>query len=275
MKVTIVNSFVSKGMTGKPMTGNPAGVAILDSFPAEEVMQSIAKKMGLSETAFVCPCGDGDSHSNDYNIRWFTPTCEVELCGHATLASAYIMLKEGIVKEGSDIVFRTAKHTLKATSKDGYIWLDFPVDILKPVKLSSKEARDVISVLGLDDSEIKYIGMGHSDYLIELQNEESVVNFLPAMESLSEIDIRGFIITASGDDYDFVSRFFAPAFGINEDPVTGSAHTTLCPYWSEKLNKTEMVGCQLSDRGGVVKVVLDGSRVRLGGKAETVATKEV
>lgn len=251
------------------MTGNPAGVVLLESFPSDEVMQNVASEVGLSETAFICPLKEGDY--NDYNIKWFTPTCEVDLCGHATLASAYVMIKEGVVEEGSDIMFRSANYELKATSKDGYIWLDFPADYASPVNISSREARDVISVLGLDDSEIKYIGRGHSDYLIELGSADAVKNFLPAMDSLKEIDIRGFIITAVADDNenDFVSRFFAPAFGIPEDPVTGSAHTTLCPYWADKLGKTEMVGCQLSDRGGVVKVKLDGDRVKLGGLCDT------
>lgn len=267
MEVTIVNAFI--GNPQDKMTGNPAGVCVLESFPSDEVMQKVASEVGLSETAFVCPLQEGDY--NDYNIKWFTPTCEIDLCGHATLASAYVMINEGRVQEGSDIMFRSANYELRATSKDGYIWLDFPADYAEPVKISSREARDVISVLGLDDSEIKYIGRGHSDYLIELSSADAVENFLPAMDSLKEIDIRGFIITAVADNkkYDFVSRFFAPAFGIPEDPVTGSAHTTLCPYWAEKLDKKEMTGIQLSERGGVVKVELDGDRVKLGGVCDT------
>lgn len=263
-------------MTGKPMIGNPAGVALLDSFPDEEVMQSVAKKMELSETAFVCPTKVGEgSKKRHFEIRWFTPTCEVDLCGHATLASAHTLWSEGVVPENGEISFHSKNDILKSVKIDNYIWLDFPADYVKSFDLMSSKARDVMDVLGLSASEINYIGMGHSDFLIELGSIDAVKNFLPDMDALKEIDIRGFIITASGGDYDFVSRFFAPAFGIDEDPVTGSAHTTLAPYWASKLNKTEMTACQLSHRGGVVKVKLAGDRVLLGGEAETVKVVEL
>ncbi len=288
MEVTIINAFTGDPVTGNsvtespqekmtgspvtvnPMIGNPAGVALVDVFPTDEVMLGVASEMALSETAFVCP-GEGGS----YNLRWFTPTSEVDLCGHATLAAAHYMWEEGLVSEAEEIGFYTKSGILKAKKKDGYIWLDFPRETINSCNMVV-DRKTLKTALGAGGS-IVFSGMTSMDFFIEVEDEDAVRNLKPDMSKLKDIDTRGFIVTAKSDNkkYDFVSRFFAPAYGIDEDPVTGSAHTALCPYWSSKLNKVDMTGCQLSNRGGVVKVKLVGDRVLLGGVAEVVRVVEV
>lgn len=235
--------------------GNPAGVVILKDWLSDKLMQKIARENNFSETAFVINRG-----TSTFGLRWFTPTAEVELCGHATLAAAKVIF-DHYDSEASKLTFNT-KHAgeLKATREDGYIALNFPADKLKEVQAP----KELIEALGTAPQESL---KGRSDYLLVFANQEELQQITPNFHALSKIDTRGIICTACGTEVDFVSRFFAPRIGVNEDPVTGSAHTTLAAYWSERLLRKELTGRQLSERGGKVKCRLDGDCVYLLGKA--------
>jgi len=250
--------------TSKPFAGNPAAVCVLSQPRDESWMANVAREMNLSETAFLHPQDDG------YSLRWFTPAVEVALCGHATLASAHVLWDEGHLNRGSQARFHTRSGLLTADRQGDWIEMDFPAKPEKPVGAPP----DLISALGI---EAKYVGRNQFDYLVELEREEEVRGMKPNFSALRELPVRGVIVTSRTDsaEYDFVSRFFAPGSGVDEDPVTGSAHCCLGPFWSSRLNKTEFIAYQASQRGGVVRVRVNGNRVKLGGQAVTVLRGEL
>jgi PhzF family phenazine biosynthesis protein len=244
--------------------GNPAAVCLMPK-PAEEGwMQSVGTEMNLSETAFLSPEGDG------FRLRWFTPKVEVKLCGHATLASAHVLWEAGVVQASKEIVFHTKSGKLTARRDGGFIELDFPARKAAP----SKPPEGLLEALGV---RAKSFCRSLDDYLVEVGSEEELRDMEPDFGLLAKVDTRGTIVTcrSKSKEYDFVSRFFAPAVGVNEDPVTGSAHCCLAIFWGRRLGKTEMVGYQASARGGLVSVRVRGRRVILGGKAVTVFAGEL
>ncbi len=246
LELSVVDAF-----TDRPFAGNPAAVAIVEKFPDAERMQHIAREMNLSETAFVAPAG-GDT----YDLRWFTPLVEVDLCGHATLATTHVL--------GHAARFRTRSGELTAEARtDGLIEMDFPAD--PPVEASVPDG------LGLERA--KWFGNGRFDALARLPDAEAVRDFVPDLGAIERLGTRGLIITAPGDreGFDCVSRFFAPGAGIAEDPATGSAHCTLAPFWSERVGRDSLTGEQASARGAVIHMRLNGDRVVLGGRAVTVS----
>jgi predicted PhzF superfamily epimerase YddE/YHI9 len=226
-------------------------VAIVDGFPADDEMQSIAREMNLSETAFVVDRGDGS-----YDLRWFSPSVEIDLCGHATLASAHVLGGAGSFMTRSGLLTCT-------TGEDGWIEMDFPADPLV--------SADPPASLGIAD--IQWCGRGKSDILLELADAATVRSLRADPAAMASVDARCIIVTAAGDrpEIDCVSRVFAPAAGIAEDPVTGSAHCTLAGFWSERLGRSELIGEQASARGGIVRMKVAGDRVILGGRAVTVS----
>jgi predicted PhzF superfamily epimerase YddE/YHI9 len=237
--------FQVDAFTEQPFAGNPAGVCILQHPGDEKWMQNVATEMNLSETAFLHEKNDG------FNLRWFTPAVEVDLCGHATLASA--------------ARFHTRSGLLTAKLAQGWIELDFPSEPAEAVG----PPDNLEGALGVS---LKFVGLNRFDYLVEVDSEKTVRSLKPDFMQLETISSRGFIVTSRSDsnEYDFVSRFFAPAFGINEDPVTGSAHCCSGPYWAKLLDKNSLVAFQASARGGVVRVRVSDQRVILGGQAVTV-----
>ena len=252
--------------TDEMFAGNPAVVVLLDRPRTEAWMGSLAREMGVSETAFLVARPDG------FDLRWFTPEVEVELCGHATLASAHALWEEKRVAPEAVIRFHTRSGVLGAVERDGWIELDFPSTPPAP----ETPPEGLAEALG---AQPVWAGRsGSRDWLIELPDEAAVRGLAPNFARLAELPARGVIATAPAAEdsgHDFVSRFFAPAVGIDEDPVTGSAHCALAPYWAERLGKLEMVGYQASARGGVVRVRVEGDRVRLGGRAVTVLRGEL
>ncbi|MEL7642621.1 MAG: PhzF family phenazine biosynthesis protein [bacterium] len=243
--------------------GNPAAVCLLEKEMPDSWLQAVAAEMNLSETAFLLR---GDE---DYQLRWFTPQVEVDLCGHATLASAHVLFSTGRAAVGQEVRFHTRSGILSAVENDGWITLNFPS---RPVRTVA-EPEGLKEALGLLP---RYIGMGE-DLLVEVSSERLVRECTPDFARLKQIPVRGVILTARADTdgVDFVSRFFGPQVGINEDPVTGSAHTSLAPYWSEKLGKTDFTAWQISARGGVLKVSLLGDRVAISGQAVMVMQGEL
>jgi PhzF family phenazine biosynthesis protein len=225
-------------------------------------MQSVAMEMNLSETAFLVRAGDA------WSLRWFTPSVEIDLCGHATLASAHALWTAGIASEET-LAFDTRSGRLTARRDADLIELDFPV---KPVAEAEPPA-ELLPSLGINAA--KFIGRSAFDYLVELGSEEELRALAPDHARLRTIEVRGVIVTTRSSEYDFVSRFFAPGSGIDEDPVTGSAHCALAPFWSERLGKTEFRAYQASPRGGVLRVRLEGERVKLAGRAVTVLRGEL
>lgn len=249
--------------TSEPFRGNPAAVCILEEPRSESWMQQVALEMNLSETAFVVP------EAGRFLLRWFTPASEVRLCGHATLASAHILWSEGMVDPSRTIEFHTIHSgILSAQGREGLIELDFPARI--PEEVEAPEG--LVEALGVEPL---FVARAARDYLILVDNEEDVRSVRPDFQRLRRVEARGVMVTAPSDKLDFVSRFFAPAVGVDEDPVTGSAHCCLCPFWAERLDKREMVGYQASARGGVVAVTLDSGRVKLAGQAVTTLRGEL
>jgi PhzF family phenazine biosynthesis protein len=246
--------------TDRPFRGNPAAVCLLDRERDAAWMQSVGAEMNLSETAFLLRKGE------EWSLRWFTPTVEVDLCGHATLASAHALWSEALLDPDAVARFATKSGLLTATRNGDWIELNFPATLEQP----SDPPSGLLESLGVEKP--KYVGKNKFDYLVELESEDAVRALKPDHVRLRQIPVRGVIVTsrASGGQYDFVSRFFAPGSGIDEDPVTGSAHCCLTPYWSAKLGKKELVAYQASPRGGMLRVALDGDRVRLGGRAVTI-----
>lgn len=251
--------FQVDAFTDKPFAGNPAAVCILPEAAAEDWMQHLANEMNLSETAFLVRQEDG------FNLRWFTPAVEVELCGHATLASAHILWEQGFLSSDRQARFFTRSGLLSAVRKDQWIELDFPAE----PEMQTEMPEALLKAFGVS---VRYVGKNRFDFLVELESAQAVRKMVPDFTLLSSIAGRGFMVTSRSDSsqYDFISRFFAPAAGVNEDPVTGSAHCCLGPYWAKKLGRKELVGYQASARGGVVKVRVGDDRVYLGGQAVTV-----
>src|ERR1700676_4709287 len=257
LAITQIDAF-----TERPFAGNPAAVCLLKEPPEDSWMQFVAREMNLSETAFLLPRDDG------FGLRWFTPTIEVDLCGHATLASAHLLWEEGHLRPDQPARFHTRSGLLTAT-RGTWIEMDFPAVPAEPH--ARFEALDW--GLGIDS---RYLGRTRFDYLVEVESEEIVRAIKPDFGALKRLDVRGVIVTsrASGSGYDFVSRFFAPAAGIDEDPVTGSAHCTLAPFWKERLGRDDLIGYQASARGGFVRTRCVGDRVRISGQAVTVLRAE-
>ena len=248
--------------TAKPFAGNPAAVCILSQPGDARWMQQVATEMNLSETAFLYKQDDG------YSLRWFTPAVEVDLCGHATLASSHILWETGHLQANEQARFFTRSGLLTADRKGDWIEMDFPAKLEE----QADAPPDLLPALGVPVNAVQYIGKNVFDYLVEVASEDIVRGLQPNLSLLSSVQARGVIVTsrASTPGYDFVSRFFAPQVGVNEDPVTGSAHCCLTPYWSKRLGKSEMVAYQASPRGGVLRVRASGDRVQLGGQAITV-----
>jgi predicted PhzF superfamily epimerase YddE/YHI9 len=251
--------FQVDAFTDQPFAGNPAAVCLLSEDRDDEWMQAVAAEMNLSETAFLLERDDG------YRLRWFTPKIEVDLCGHATLASAHVLWTEGRVPLEREIHFHTNSGLLKACRIGDLIELDFPS---QPASLV-EPPPGLLEALGVS---AKYVGKNRFDYLVELDSEEELRMMKPDFALLGQIEVRGVIVTSRSASpvYDFASRFFAPWAGIDEDPVTGSAHCCLGPYWQKQLGKDEMTAYQASTRGGVVRVRVIKDRVTLGGQAVTV-----
>jgi PhzF family phenazine biosynthesis protein len=251
-QVVTVDAF-----TDRPFAGNPAAVCVLEHYDDDGWMQALAREMNLSETAFLLRQADG------FLLRWFTPTVEVDLCGHATVASAHVLWEEGHLRNGEPARFHSRSGLLTAERKGSWIELDFPAKPAEP----ATAPEGLVAALGAFP---KYVGKNAFDYLVELDSENEVRSLKPNFALLEKIPVRGVIVTSRAANYDFISRFFAPAAGVNEDPVTGSAHCCLGPFWRSRLNKTEFIAYQASSRGGVVRVRLQGNRVKLSGQAITV-----
>lgn len=249
--------------TSQPFKGNPAAVCLLDQEPSDQWMQDVAAEMNLAETAFLLP------ESNGFHLRWFTPTVEMPLCGHATLASAHVLWETGSLPGDQEIRFRTLSGELRASQIATGIELDFPLVENSAVELP-EAVRTALNV------EPIYVGLTpaktNRNYLLELESERELRELKPDFGLMRSSVHAGVIVTArsTSDGFDFVSRYFAPNFGVDEDPVTGSAHCALAPYWSRKLAKQEMTGYQASQRGGVVRVRVSEDRVFLTGEAVTV-----
>jgi PhzF family phenazine biosynthesis protein len=247
--------FQVDSFTNKIFEGNPAGV-IFSEFLPNEVMQKIALENNLSETAFVY------EEDNDYRIKWFSPLMEIDLCGHATLAAAHIYFTE-INRDADSITFISSKNgSLEVTRKNNYLYLNFPVDQYAPISIDD----DLINMIG--ETPIEAF-KGRDDIMCIFEDESIIYNIEPNKSLLKLFPVRGLIVSAKSLDYDFVSRCFFPITGVDEDPVTGSAHTTLTPYWAKQLGKDSLLAKQVSSRGGELKCVLEGDRVIIGGEAVT------
>jgi PhzF family phenazine biosynthesis protein len=257
--------FIVDAFTNRPFKGNPAAVCILQQLRDDGWRRDLAREMNLSETAFLEKRPDGS-----YTLRWFTPAVEVDLCGHATLASAHVLWESGELAAGERAEFHTRSGILYAVKQGDWIEMDFPSE---PEKSAAVPA-ELIGALGLTPL---YTGRNRFDYLVEVDQEETVRNLNPDMTRLKKVDMRGVIVTSRSRsaDYDFVSRFFAPAVGVNEDPVTGSAHCCLGPYWGVKLGKKTLMAYQASPRGGILRVAVKDDRVLIGGQAVTVIRGEL
>jgi PhzF family phenazine biosynthesis protein len=254
--------FQVDAFSSRVFKGNPAAVCLLDRWIREEVMQQIAEENNLSETAFVVPVEGG------YEIRWFTPAAEVDLCGHATLAAAHVLFTHTGIDTDTIIFHSPHSGKLPVERKADLLILDFPLDQLEEVK-APKEI-----VTALRRKPLKAF-KGRSDYMFIYASQSEIENMNPDFESLKRLGGRGVIVTSLGNRVHFVSRFFAPGVGINEDPVTGSAHTTLSAYWSRVLGKKKLKARQLSARGGELNCEVTGDRVKISGKAVTYMEGEI
>jgi len=254
-----IGIFQVDSFTNKTYSGNPAGVCLLDLPRDSDWMQKVAEEMNLSETAFLAAEEDG------FSLRWFTPTVEVDLCGHATLASAHILWQEKYLRDDQEAKFYTKSGILTAQRSDDWIKLNFPIE----PDMETIPPEGLLKSLGV---KAFYVGKNRFDYIVEVESEQVVRDLEPDLISIGKMTERGIIITSLSDtkEFDFVSRFFAPGIGIDEDPVTGSAHCCLGPYWMKRLGKSEFCAYQASGRGGTVQVKVEGNRVILGGQAVTV-----
>lgn len=239
---------------GKLFEGNPAAVCPLSEWLPDKKLRQIAMENNLSETAYFV------QEEESYRIRWFTPTSEVDLCGHATLASAHVLF-EHLQFDNSEITFSSNSGPLTVRKENGLLVMNFPASVGERVA----DADALLKALGTESDEIYRA----TDYLVVLKDEGQVRDLEPDLPQLNRIETRGVIVTAPGNEFDFVSRFFAPAVGVDEDPVTGSAHTMLAPYWSERLGKEKMLARQVSKRGGTVHCKVLGERVEISGEAIT------
>jgi PhzF family phenazine biosynthesis protein len=257
IKIYQVDAF-----TSRLFKGNPAAVCLLDEWLSDDLMQLIAAENNLSETAFVVAAVAG------YAIRWFTPTVEVDLCGHATLASAYVIFNHTDYA-GAEISFHSHRSGELKVRKDGEkLFLDFPADVYA----RCENLPGITQGIGCEPLEVY---RGKTDFMAVLGSEEEVLGIIPDFAVLATLDARGLIVTAPGRQVDFVSRFFGPAAGVNEDPVTGSAHTTLTPYWADRLGRTELKAAQLSHRRGWLECRYQPPRVIIGGEARLYLTGEI
>lgn len=261
MRIVQVDAF-----TTVKFRGNPAAVCVLEGDADKRWMSDVAREMNLSETAFLRRLDGGA-----WSLRWFTPAVEVDLCGHATLASAHVLWQDGLAGAGDVLRFETRSGTLTARRKGDDIVLDFPAEPAAP----AAAPRTLLDALGVTDDVAT--GRNRFDWLVELPSAERVRALTPDMKLLATVDMRGVIMTARADDdeHDFVSRWFGPQSGVDEDPVTGSAHCCLAPWWAERLGRTQLRGYQASARGGTVGVRLLGDRVELTGSAVTVMVGEL
>jgi PhzF family phenazine biosynthesis protein len=258
--------FQVDAFTAEPFAGNPAAVCLLPAPRGDAWMQHVAAEMNLSETAFLVRRAAGDG----FDLRWFTPAVEVALCGHATLASAHALWESGALPPSEIARFHTKSGVLTAERIDGWIELNFPATPATPADLPDGLAE----ALGVTP---RFVAKSRFDYLVEVASEAEVRGLSPDFVRLRFLPVRGIMVTslASTPGFDFVSRFFAPGSGIDEDPVTGSAHCCLTPYWSQKLGRTSFVARQVSPRGGTLRLTLDGDRVRMRGQAVTVLRGEL
>lgn len=256
-----IELFQVDAFTDRPFSGNPAAVCLLPDAKEAQWMQRVAAEMNLSETAFLYPKGER------FDLRWFTPCVEVDLCGHATLASAHILWETGLLAVDQAAQFDTKSGLLSASKKGDWIELDFPSENEKAMASDP----NLIRSLGLTP---RYVGRNRFDILVEVESEEILRAIQPDFKLLESVPTRGVIVTsrASSPEFDFVSRFFAPRSGIDEDPVTGSAYCCLGPFWQERLGKDQFIAYQASARGGTVHIRLSGSRVTIGGQAVTVSS---
>ncbi len=252
--------------TNCPFSGNPACVCLLKEKVTDQWMQNIAAEMNLSETAFLLPEGD------EYHLRWFTPLLEVDLCGHATLAAAHVLWEVGLLSADQSARFNTRSGLLTAEKTGDWIELDFPAE---PAEMQASVPDALSRALSLKPGD--NVGKNRFDYLVVLDSEKQVRSLQPDLALIKTLPARGVIVTAaaSSGNYDFVSRFFAPASGINEDPVTGSAHCCLGPYWQKRLARNSLLAYQASARGGIIRLRLLENRVILGGQAVTVFSGEL
>ena len=261
LTITQVDAF-----TSEPFGGNPAAVCLLPAPTDEGSMQRVAREMNLSETAFLVERNDGS-----FDLRWFTPAVELDLCGHASLASAHVLWEEEHLAPDAPAVFHTRSGRLSAILRDGWIEMDFPAEPDRPASVPD----GLVDALGADPI---YVGRNRFDYLVEVDSEATVRRLAPDIRRLGNVaTCRGIIVTAwaETDGIDFVSRYFAPSAGIDEDPVTGSTHCCLAPYWRRRLGRTAFTAWQASARGGLVKVEVRGDRVALSGQAVTVMRCEL
>ena len=259
VKILQVDAF-----TDRPFTGNPAAVCMLPEPRGKQWMQQVALEMNLSETAFLSRERDG------FNLRWFTPQVEVDLCGHATLAAAHVLWEEGDLPPEEPARFYTRSGLLTASRHGDWLEMDFPAE----PEEKTPPPSGLAAALGVTPA---YVGKNRFDYLVLVDSEEGVRNMKPDFQALALIPCRGVMVTALSrtGDYDFISRFFAPRVGIPEDPVTGSAHCCLGPFWKTRLHKDALTAYQASARGGVVRLRVAGDRVILSGQAVTVLRGEM
>jgi predicted PhzF superfamily epimerase YddE/YHI9 len=256
--------YVVDAFTDKSFGGNPAAVCFSEAHADETWMKLVAREMNLSETAFLHPVEGG------FSLRWLTPLLEVKLCGHATLASAFVLWENGVLKPDAVARFHTLSGWLTCRYEGGWIVMDFPAKVCVP----TPPPEGLAEALGC---QVLACGLNEMDYLVEVVNEEVLRGLRPNFTALSKLPVRGVITTCRSElpDFDFVSRFFAPAAGVNEDPVTGSAHCALGPYWQAKLGKCELTAYQASPRGGIVKLAVAGERVMLRGQAVMMSRVEL
>jgi PhzF family phenazine biosynthesis protein len=259
LTITQVDAF-----TNRPFAGNPAAVCLLPEPRPDAWLQQVAAEMNLSETAFLLRQADG------FDLRWFTPLVEVDLCGHATLASAHVLWETGELAAEAEARFHTRSGLLTVRQQGAWLEMNFPAEPARP----GEAPPQLLQALGVSPT---YLGKNRFDYLVEVKDAATVRSMQPDFSLLRQVDCRGVIVTSRSDDpeYDFISRFFAPAAGIPEDPVTGSAHCCLGPYWGAKLGQTKLNAYQASARGGQVRISLAGERVYLSGQAVTVLRGEL
>jgi PhzF family phenazine biosynthesis protein len=255
-----IRQFQVDAFANRPFEGNPAAVCPLDAWLPDHLLQSVAAENNLSETAFFVPARSG------FQLRWFTPVAEVDFCGHATLASAHVLF-DALGHTEATVMFETRSGTLTVERDADLYAMNFPAQPPRPCALP----KALLDGLGATPSEV----LAAEDYLAIFENEAQVRSLVPDFSKLRQLDLRGLIATAPGDDFDFVSRFFAPRFGIDEDPVTGSAHCELAPYWSGKLGKNKLRARQISKRGGDVNCEMADARVILRGAAVTFMRGEI
>ncbi len=252
--------------TDKPFAGNPAAVCVGETPLDEALMQQIATEMNLSETAFLYPLED----PGNYSLRWFTPTAEIDLCGHATLASAHVLWSEGHLSSNITARFQTKSGELRVTPKDNLLQMDFPAQPVHDAPLNPT------LVAAMNHAEIVHGARNDVNYLVELRSHQAVANLTPDLDKIAKLPYQGVIVTSRGEaPYDFVSRYFVPAMGIPEDPVTGSSHCSLAPYWQTKLGKDKMLAYQASARGGELHVECTPERIYISGQAVTVMRGEL